>query len=255
MTLGGTMNNVLSGKVALITGGSRGIGAATALALAEQGADVALSYVASLEKAQSLVDNIRAKGVRAVAIQSDQGDVALARHLIDTVAESFGGLDILVCNAGVAMAGLIDGPQASIDEMTRMYDVNLHGVIASMRAAARVIRDHGRIIVVGSGVAIRTGSPGLADYSAVKAGLVGFSRGASRDLAPRNITVNVVLPGFTDTDMVKPFKTQLGGLIESIALHRFARPEEIAAGIAFLASPAASYVTGTILNIDGGLSA
>jgi 3-oxoacyl-[acyl-carrier protein] reductase len=251
------VNNVLSGKVALITGGSRGIGAATALALAEQGADVAVSYVASLEKAQSLVDNIRAKGVRAVAIQSDQGDVAQARHLIDTVAESFGGLDILVCNAGVAMAGLIDGPhpQASIDEMTRMYDVNLHGVIAGMRAAARVIRDHGRIIVVGSGVAIRTGSPGLADYSAAKAGLVGFSRGASRDLAPRNITVNVVLPGFTDTDMVKPFKAQLGGLIESIALHRFARPEEIAAGIAFLASPAASYVTGTILNIDGGLSA
>src|SRR5258705_967866 len=220
------MNNLLSGKVALITGGSRGIGAATALALAEQGADVALSYVASREKAQSLVDNIRAKGVRAVAIQSDQGNVALARHLIDTVAESFGGLDILVCNAGVSMAGLIDGPQASIDEMTRMYDVNLHGVIASMRAAARVIRDHGRIIVVGSGVAIRTGSPGLADYSAVKAGLVGFRRGASRGLAPRNINRNVVLPGFTGTAMVQPFKDQPGGLVQSNCFAPLARPTE-----------------------------
>src|SRR5258708_24972671 len=208
------MNNVLSGKVALITGGSRGIGAATALALAEQGADVALSYVASLEKAQSLVDNIRAKGVRAVAIQSDQGDVALARHLIDTVAESFGGLDILVCNAGVSMAGLIDGAQASIDEMTRMYDVNLHGVIASMRAAARVIRDHGRIIVVGSGVAIRTGSPGLADYSAVKAGLGGFRPGGSPGLPPPNISVNVLVPGFTGYPIGKTVQTQVGRFVQ-----------------------------------------
>ena len=249
------MSTILSGKVALITGGTRGIGAATALALAEQGADVAVSYVASYSKAQSLIHEIRAKGVRALAIQSDQGDTSQAKHLISTVTDSFGGLDILVCNAGVSMASMITDPLASIEDLNRMYAINQHGVIASIRAAAGVMRDQGRIIVIGSGVTIRTASPGLADYSAVKSALVGFSRGASRDLAPRNITVNVVLPGFTDTDMIKPFKGQLGGIIEGIALGRFARPEEIAAGIAFLASPSASYVTGSILNIDGGLSA
>ena len=150
------MNTVLSGKVALITGGTRGIGAATALALAEQGADVAVSYVASYSKAQSLIHEIRAKGVRALAIQSDQGDTSQAKHLISTVTDSFGGLDILVCNAGVSMASMITDPLASIEDLNRMYAINQHGVIASIRAAAGVMRDQGRIIVIGSGVAIRT---------------------------------------------------------------------------------------------------
>ena len=248
------MNN-LKGKIALVTGGSRGIGAATALALAEQGADVAFSYVASTDKAQTLVETIKAKGVRAAAFKSDQGDIMQTADLVADVVRAFGKIDIFVCNAGVTFAGMIDGPETADAARRRLYDVSLHGVIDGIRAVARSMGEGGRIIVIGSGVALRTGSPGLADYSAVKSALVGYTRGASRDLAPRNITVNVVLPGFTDTDMVAPFKEQLEHLIEGIALRRLARPEEIAAGIVFLASPAASYVTGSVLNIDGGLSA
>lgn len=245
----------LDGKIALITGGSRGIGAATALALADHGADVAFSYVSSSDKARALVDDITAKGVRAVAFRSDQGDVAQVARLVADVTATFGGIDIFVSNAGISFTGMVDRPETAPGDLRRLYDVNLHGVTAGVRAVAGVMRDHGRIILIGSGVAIRTGSAGLADYTAAKSALVGYGRGASRDLAPRNITVNVVLPGFTDTDMVAPFKEQLSSMIESIALQRFAQPEEIAAGVLFLASPAASYVTGTVLNIDGGLSA
>jgi 3-oxoacyl-[acyl-carrier protein] reductase len=245
----------LKGKVALVTGGSRGIGAATALALAEQGADVAFSYVASVEKAQALVDVIQAKGVRAAAFKSDQGDALQIAELVADVVRAFGRIDIFVSNAGVSFAGMIDGPEPASDALRRLYEVSLHGVIAGIRAVARVMGEHGRIIVVGSGVALRTGTPGLADYTAVKSALVGYTRGASRDLAARKITVNVVLPGFTDTDMVAPFKEQMGHLIQGIALGRLAQPAEIAAGIVFLASPAASYVTGSVLNIDGGMSA
>jgi NAD(P)-dependent dehydrogenase (short-subunit alcohol dehydrogenase family) len=249
------MSRFLLGKVALVTGGSRGIGAATALALADQGADVAISYVAAQDQANRLVAALQAKGVRAAAFKADQGDIAQTQLLVESVAASFGGLNVYVSNAGISFAGRVDASPTSDAELNRMYAVNLHGVVAGIRAAARVIRDHGRIIVVSSGVALRTGSAGLADYTAVKSALVGFSRGAARDLAARAITVNVVLPGFTDTDMVAPFKEQLSGMIETIALRRLARPEEVAAGIVFLASPAASYVTGTTLNIDGGLNA
>jgi 3-oxoacyl-[acyl-carrier protein] reductase len=248
------MNN-LKNKIALVTGGSRGIGAATALALAEQGADVAFSYVSSAEKAHALVEALEARGVRAAAFKSDQGDVTQVAALVADVVRTFGRIDIFVCNAGVTFAGTIDGPDTPNDARRRLYEVSLYGAIAGIRAVSRVMGEHGRIIVIGSGVALRTGSPGLADYTAVKSALVGYARGASRDLAPRKITVNVVLPGFTDTDMVAPFKEQLRPLIDSIALHRLARPEEIAAGIVFLASPAASYVTGSVLNIDGGLNA
>lgn len=247
------MSKTFSGKVALVTGGSRGIGAATALALGEQGADVAISYVSSADKAQAVVDKLLAFGVRAVAFPADQNDPEQAAALIGRVVEHFGKLDILVNNAGqFAMAGLTD---ATTESMASQYRVNFESVVAAIRAAAVVMGEGGRIISVGSGVSTRVGFAGLADYTAAKSALQGYTKGAARDLGQRNITVNMVHPGFTDTDMNPADSPYAPVFIGTTSLNRYGRPEEIAAGIVFLASPAASYVTGTVLAIDGGYGA
>ncbi|KAF0223023.1 MAG: 3-oxoacyl-(Acyl-carrier protein) [Rhodospirillaceae bacterium] len=249
------MSTSLSGKVALVTGASRGIGAAIALALAEQGASVAISYAASDDKAASLVRQLEALGVRAAAFKADQGDRAQVAALIDDVVVRFGRLDILVNNAGIAVMTPIDNPEADAAALQRMYDVNLHGVIAAIRAAARVMQDGGRIISLGSVLAARAGFPGVADYAATKAGLVGYSRGAARDLAARGITVNVVQPGSTATDMNPADGPGAAGQLIGNALGRFGTPAEIAAAVAFLASPGAAFITGTTLTADGGVTA
>jgi NAD(P)-dependent dehydrogenase (short-subunit alcohol dehydrogenase family) len=251
------MSKKLSGKVALVTGGSRGLGAATALALAEEGANVAISYVASKEKADAVVERLRAKGVRAVAIQADQGDPAASGPLIQKVVETLGKLDILVNNAAVALQGkTIDDPEIDNAAMDQQWAINTMGVIANIRAAARVMPEGGRIISVGSGLGTRIAFPGTADYAASKAAIVGYSKGAARDLGARNITVNVVQAGMMDTDMAAASKGKLPPIImESHAIHRFAAVEEVAAAIIFLAGPDAGFITGSVVDVNGGFTA
>jgi Dehydrogenases with different specificities (related to short-chain alcohol dehydrogenases) len=251
------MTQTLLGKVALVTGGSRGIGAATVHALAEQGANVAMSYTdtASTTNAEAIVSELQEKGVRAAAFRADQADAVQVTRLIEQVVEQFGHLDILVNNAGILLFGNVTDLQRDEASFARLMAVNLTGVATAVRAAAQVMGAGGRIISVGSWFASRVGAPGLADYSATKAAIAGYTRGWARDLGPRGITVNVVQPGAIDTDMnpaESPFATSL---VPTIALGRYGRPEEIAAAIVFLASPAASYITGTSLTVDGGLLA
>jgi NAD(P)-dependent dehydrogenase (short-subunit alcohol dehydrogenase family) len=243
------------GKVALVTGGSRGIGAATVRALAEQGADVALSYAASPEQAAAVVQQLADRGVRAAAFSADQGDPVQVETLIQAVIHHFGRLDILVNNAGIFAVGAVNNGSSDLDRLDRQYRINLSGVVATIRAAAKVIGAGGRIITVGSGAATRVGFPGMADYAATKAAIVAYSKGVARDLGPLGITVNVVQAGAIDTDMNPADGAFAPAFIAATALGRYGRPEEIAAAIVFLASPDASYITGAVLNVDGGYGA
>ena len=245
----------LTGKIALVTGASRGLGVAIAHALADEGAAVAITYMASAAKAEAVVHALELKGSRAAAFQADQGDPTQAAPLIQTVIEQFGRLDILVNNAAVAYQGkTIDHPDIDHALMDQMWAINVGGVIANIRAAAKVLPEEGRIISLSSGVATRVGFAGAADYAGTKAAVVGYSKGAARDLAPRKITVNVVAAGLMETEMAAEAGVA-EMLFATLALQRFARLEEVAAGVVFLASPAASYITGTVLNVEGGYSA
>ncbi|MFJ5297113.1 SDR family NAD(P)-dependent oxidoreductase [Pseudomonas sp. NPDC088368] len=249
------MTQHLHGKVALVTGGSRGIGAAIARRLAADGAHVAFSYAKSREQAQQVVADIERQGVQALAIQADQGDAAQVTALVKRVHQHFGRLDILVNSAGVFVTGPVDDPQADIPAFDRQQAVNIGGVVSAVRAAAGLISDGGRIISVGTTGADRIPFPGAADYVATKAAVAAYTRGWARDLGSRNITVNTVQPGAINTDMNPETADHASFLIGLTALGRYGQPEDIAAAVAFLASPDASYITGATLNVDGGQSA
>ncbi len=251
------MSKRLTGKVALVTGGSRGLGAAIAAELAEQGADVVITYVASAQKADAVVAALETKGVRALALMSDQGDLIAAGSLVDEVMSSFGRLDILVNNAALAIQGKrIDDPQIDNAALDEQWRVNVLGVVATIRAAAPVLTDGGRIISVGSGLGTRVGFAGTADYAASKAAIVGYTKGAARDLGPRNITVNVVQPGVMATDMAAGSAGNLpASFMDTHAIGRIATVEEVAAVIAFIAGPDAGYITGSVVDVNGGFTA
>ena len=251
------MSKKLKGKVALVTGGSRGIGAAIAEALADDGADVAISYAASAAKANEVVTALQKKGVRAAAFKADQGKTEEVRELVAQVNKEFGRIDILVNNAGVFVLGQVQEQARgnSIEDFDRMFAVNVGGVVSAVRAAVPHMREGGRIISIGSVVGEATPFPGAADYSATKAALLGYTRGWARDLGPKGITVNTVQPGPIDTDMNPDDGDFAAAQKAKTALGRYGTSEEVAAAVAFLASPEAAYITGSVITVDGGFNA
>lgn len=251
------MSHSLKGKVALVTGGSRGLGAAIATALAAEGADVAISYVASAEKAEAVVERLKAAGVRALAIQSDQADTAAAKPLVEQVVAHFGKLDILVNNAAVAAPlQTVDDPDLDTAALDRLWQINVLGVVATTRAAAPVLSDGGRIVFIGSGLGSRVPFAGVADYSASKWAIAGYAQGVQRDLGRRNITVSVVQPGIMPTDMAAEVRDNLPPAIMDLhAIRRIATLEEVAGTVAFLAGPNAAYIAGGVIDISGGFQA
>lgn len=249
------MTKPLAGKVALVTGGARGIGAAIAERLADDGADVAFSYVASAERATALAKQLAAKGVRVETFQADQADAQAVARLVDQVAKKFGRIDILVNSAGVAVMGALGTDAPPAEEFDRQLRVNVSGVAAAVRAVVKHMPDGGRIISIGSCLGSAVPFPGIADYAATKAAVAGYTRGWARDLGSRGITVNAVQPGPIDTDMNPADSDFAAAQTARTALGRYGRPAEVAAAVAFLAGPDASYITGAALEVDGGFNA
>ncbi len=249
------MAKQLQGKTALVTGGSRGIGAAIAKRLAQEGANIALTYSASPDKAEAVVKEIQKLGVKASAIKSDQADPKSMVHLVNHVMDQFGDINILVANAGVFISGAIDDPNVDLAALERQHLVNVGSVATLVRAAVAKMKPGSRIIVIGSIAGERASMSGIADYSATKAALIGYVRGWSRDLGAKNITVNLIQPGPIDTDMNPQDGDLAKMLMSKIPLGRYGKPEEVAHAVAFIASPEASYITGTALTIDGGFIA
>lgn len=245
-----TYTSRFNSKVALVTGGSRGIGEAIVRRLAAEGAAVAFTYSSSAEKAQTLVKQIESAGGNALAIQADSADAEAIQRAVSATVERFGALNILVNNAGILMLGTVD--TFSLEDFDRMFAVNVRATFAAAKACSTVMQTGDRIITVGSVVAQRSGFPGSSVYSMTKSAIAGMIRGLAIDFAPRGITVNNVQPGPTGTDM-NPADGPHAGMIKSlIPLGRVGTADEIAGMVAYLASEEAAFVTGASLTIDGG---
>ncbi len=245
------MTKQLEGKVAIITGASRGIGKATALALATEGAAIVVNYASASGAADAVVGEITGMGGRAIAIQADVSQETEVEAMFATAIAQFGRVDVLVNNAGITRDTLL--LRMKLEDWQAVIDLNLTGVFLCTRAASKIMlkQKSGRIINITS-VAGQMGNPGQANYSAAKAGVIGFTRTVARELASRGITVNAVAPGFIATDMTNDLKAE--PILAMIPLSRYGQPEDIAGMIQFLAAtPAAGYITGQVFNVDGGM--
>jgi 3-oxoacyl-[acyl-carrier protein] reductase len=242
---------LLQNQVAIVTGSSRGIGKAIALQLASQGAKVVVNYASSNAAAEQVVAEITAAGGQAIALQGDVSQTDQVDTLINTSLEKFNRIDILVNNAGITRDTLL--LRMKLEEWQSVIDLNLTGVFLCTKAVSKIMlkQRSGRIINIAS-VAGQMGNPGQANYSAAKAGVIGFTKTVAKELATRGITVNAVAPGFIKTDMTSDIKAD--NILQYIPLGRFGEPEEIAGMVRFLAAdPAAAYITGQVFNVDGGM--
>jgi 3-oxoacyl-[acyl-carrier protein] reductase len=243
----------LSKKVALITGGSRGIGAAIAQRLAADGASVAITYSKGADAAASVVKSIEGAGGKAIAIQADAADVDAIQGAVEKTVATFGGLDVLVSNAGTAIPKAFE--EITLDEIDRMFNINVRGTLVVTQAALKHMKSGGRIITIGSCVGERMMTPGLVAYSATKGAVKMFTQGLSREVGSRGITVNNVQPGPIDTDLNPAAGDWAAPQKAATALNRYGSVDEVAALVAFVAGPESSYITGANLTVDGGTNA
>jgi 3-oxoacyl-[acyl-carrier protein] reductase len=247
------MSKNLDGKIALVTGGSRGIGAAIAKRLAADGANVAITYTKGADAAKSVVKEIERAGGTAIAIQADAADADASTAAVDKTVAAFGRLDVLVNNAGTAIPKSFE--ETTLEELDRLIDVNVRGTLVVTQAALKHMKDGGRIIMIGSSVGERVLVPGLVPYSATKGAVKMFSQGLAREVGSRGITVNNVQPGPIDTDLNPAAGEWAVPQKAATALDRYGQVEEVAALVAFVAGPEASYITGANLTVDGGMNA
>jgi 3-oxoacyl-[acyl-carrier protein] reductase len=248
-----TMNRKLEGKIALITGGSRGIGAAIAKRLAADGAKVAITYSKGADAAASVVKEIERDGGKAIAIQADATDAGAGKAAVEKTVTTFGKLDVLVNNAGTAIPKPFE--ETTIEEMDRVLDINVRGVFNATQAALKHMKSGGRVIMIGSSLGERVVVPGLVAYSATKGAVKIFTQALSREVASRGITVNNVQPGPIDTDLNPATSEWAVPQKAATALNRFGHVDEVAAMVAFVAGPESSYITGANLTVDGGMNA
>ena len=243
----------LQGKSALVTGASRGIGAAIARRLAADGANVAITYERSAEQARAIVTAIEGHGGRGLALQASSADPAAVREAVDRTVQAFGGIDILVNNAGIYRGGPLEA--LTLEDIDATLAVNVRAVIIASQAAAAHMGEGGRIISIGSCLAERVTETGVSLYALSKSALIGWTKGLARDLGSRGITVNVVHPGSTDTDMNPANGDGAAAQRARMAIPRYGKPEDIAALVAFVASAEGRFINGAGLTIDGGANA
>jgi 3-oxoacyl-[acyl-carrier protein] reductase len=247
------MSQKLEGKIALITGGSRGIGAAIAKRLAADGAKVAITYTQGAEAAAAVVKAIEGEGGKAIAIQADAADAGAGKAAVEKTVATFGRLDVLVNNAGTAIPKPFQ--ETTLEEMDRVLDINVRGVFVATQAALKHMTDGGRIIMIGSAVGERVLTPGLVPYSATKGAVKIFTQGLSREVGSRGITVNNVQPGPIDTELNPATGDWAAPQKAVTALNRYGHVDEVAALVSFVAGPESSYITGANLTVDGGMNA
>jgi 3-oxoacyl-[acyl-carrier protein] reductase len=247
------MAKELEGKTALITGGSRGIGAAIAKRLAADGAKVAITYTKGAEAAASVVMEIERAGGKAIAIQADAANADAGKAAVEKTVATFGRLDVLVNNAGTAIPKTFE--ETTLEDMDRVIDINVRGVFVATQAALKHMQSGGRIIMIGSAVGERVVVPGLVPYSATKGAVKIFTQALSREVGSRGITVNNVQPGPIDTDLNPAAGDWSAPQKAATALDRYGRVDEVAALVAFVAGPESSYITGANLTVDGGMNA